>query len=128
MDWSLSLDDVVRELQTELSIALLEGAHEGAKIVAEDARQRHPYTDRTGALSDSIWADAATLSSSGRLSVNVVATKRYASYVNDGTKNEDGSQRNRPYPFLAPALERRMSGFVAALDVALLRGANKALK
>ena len=128
MAWELSLDDVARALEAELSLALIDGAHDAAKLVAEEARLRHPYADRTGGLSDSIWADAAKLRSSGVVSVNVVATKRYASFVNDGTKNKDGSQRNMPYPFLAPALDRRMSGVVATLEVALVRAAEKALR
>lgn len=118
--------EVLAALQAELSLAIVDGLHAGAVLVAEDAARLHPYKDRTGDLSASIHAEPATLSSSGRASVNVVASKRYGSFVNDGTKNEDGSQRTRPYPYLVPAYERRLSGVVASVEAAMVQGANRA--
>lgn len=125
---TLDVSGVLAAFEAEMTTALLDGAYEGAKIVAEEAAQRHPYTDRTGALTAGIGAEPATLTSGWRLTVRVVARKRYASFVDEGTKNKDGSQRNQPYPFLEPAYQRRMSGFVAALEVAMAQGAKKAFE
>lgn len=118
------VDQAVAGLLSALDRELTEAATDAAKLVAEEAASNHPYQNRTGRLQQRTVAGRTTgVASNGNLRFRVLGDTRYGSFVNDGTKNEDGSQRTRPYPFLAPAYERRMSGVAATFEVAMTRAA-----
>lgn len=69
------------------------------KSVADDARDRHKFQNRTHNLEDSIGGQL--LYNTGLESVGTVyAIEPYASFV------EEGTSRSRALPFLQPALDR----------------------
>jgi hypothetical protein len=68
-----------------------------AELTAEEARQNHPYTDRTGDLTDSLGTyPAQGKFRDGNLSAAAIAGTHYAKYVN----------AHPDYEFLGPAWER----------------------
>lgn len=69
------------------------GVEAGAREVIERAKSAHPYTDRTGDLTDSIGEDGWRFDRRSA-QVDVVAAMPYASFV------ERGTSRSRAYPFL----------------------------
>lgn len=107
--------------------ALCEEAIDSARVavalhasrVAEEARSTHPYTDRTGDLTDSIEA-LDTNREGDFVRGYVVAGMGYASYV------EEGTSRNRPYPYLRPAAERLDGALSEAADAELEGAAERA--
>lgn len=122
-----SADQAVAGLLSALDRELTEAAADAAKLVAEEAATRHPYQNRTGRLQQrTVPGRIMGLASRDNLRFQVLGDTRYGSFVNDGTRNEDGSQRTRPYPFLAPAYERRASGVAAIFEVAMIRAAESA--
>lgn len=78
--------------------AVTEGLEEGigtaAEMVAEEARARHPYVDRSGELTESTRATSAQVVREGVVVASVEATADHAVYV------------NRLRPFLEPAMAR----------------------
>lgn len=84
----------VRELIERKTLAYgIEYARRAARQAAQYAKANHAYTDRTGNLTRSI--QSVPTSTGAYLS----ARMGYAHFVEYGTK------RNKPYPFLRPALE-----------------------
>ena len=84
--------------------ALEEAVAELSRRAAERARAEHPYTDRTGNLPASI-GPRQTFVRGDRVEGGVEAQMPYASYIEEGTDNEDGSERIPPMPYLKPALD-----------------------
>ena len=98
----------VDALDRNLPIAL----KAGATVVMTHAKQNHPYTDRTGFLTQSIRPlDPTGTFSEGNLGVDILAgglfNVDYALCVEKGTE-VDGKRRNKPYPFMVPALDTQM--------------------
>lgn len=90
------IEEALQKLEDE-TLEALPGVIDGWSAgVAASARADHPYTDRTGSLTGSIEALPAR-DVGGRVEGGVVAGMSYASYV------ENGTERSRPYPYLAPA-------------------------
>ena len=81
-------------------------------LVINDARANHPYTDRTGHLTQSIMAGVVTVSDEN-VTAEVKAEKEYASFV------EMGTSRSKPFPFLLPAVERNQASFFRAVQKAM---------
>jgi hypothetical protein len=65
------------------------------QTVSQDAKEDHPYQDRTGELTRSIGFTVESWAMN-RIQVNVFATATYAEAV------EFGTSKSRPYPFLFP--------------------------
>ena len=87
-------------------------------LVVNEAKLHHPYTDRTGHLTDSIQVGPVLVSD--KLIEGVVeARMEYASYV------EFGTSRAKPYPFMVPALLKNIPKFRASVNAAILRAKAK---
>ncbi len=80
----------------------------GAEVVAFAARAEHPYTDRTGNLTESIEALPAVRTADGAVG-GVVAGASYAEFV----------ERRPEYAFLGPAARRSEDRLAHELDDAL---------
>lgn len=86
-DW----DGAVEALEEILGEAVLAGAEKGA----EEARESHPYADRSGNLTRSTRAVPGS-SSGGEAEAYITAEASYASFV------EQGTARQAARPFLEP--------------------------
>lgn len=73
-------------------------------LIINDARSDHPYTDRSGNLTQSIQPGAIEISDD-EVSAYVEARMQYASFV------EFGTSRAKAYPFLTPAMLRNAANF-----------------
>lgn len=83
-------------IKSALNRGVLRALEKAGDKVARSARDDHPYTDRTGDLTASIYATNPT----GEIpawETSVGGTTFYASYV------EHGTERSKPYPYLDPA-------------------------
>lgn len=101
---TIDLSDVKRALargQRALERETQRTVDDVAQAVADHAKTNHPYRDRTTNLTNSIQV----LPGPGLNEAQVFAGEEYASFVEEGTKREDGSQRSAPYPYMAPAAE-----------------------
>lgn len=90
------IEEALQKLEDETMEALPGVVETWGQVIAERARDVHPYTDRTGDLTASIEA-APARHVGERVEGGVVAGTSYASYV------EEGTDRARPYPYLEPA-------------------------
>lgn len=102
----------------EVGAAVDEGARAAVERqgerVAGAARADHPYQDRTGDLTTSLEGLPAMGSAlDGTLQGGAAAGTEYASYV------EEGTERSRPYPYLAPAAELTEPAFEQDADAQL---------
>lgn len=98
MDDSISaaIDRMQAAMEAEMLPLMLDvGEH-----VAAEARSGHTYTNRTGRLEASTRHGAASGRWRTGYRVDVVARRPYASFVDEGTS------RNRAYPYLLPAWRR----------------------
>lgn len=100
-----------------LDAAVMDGVEEcvrrASTTVAEQARENHPYTDRTGDLTASIQAQE-TVRAGDTVRGGVEATTEYASYV------------GRSHPYLEPAFQAQRSRIEGECDqvmAAAVRGA-----
>lgn len=117
----MSIDLAIAEMLAALDVEMPAAMLDATRTVADDAAAKHPYQNRTGRLQSRTVAGAVTgLASRGRVSGQVLGDTRYGSFVNDGTS------RNRPYPFLEPALVRKLPEVEARLDEGLQRAADRA--
>ena len=121
---------------------LLEAMSLSVDLVAEDARATHPYTDRTGKLTNSIAGHVQGSPLGGDLLGVVSAGAEYALYVEKGTRAHEirpthrkalrfpaeGGYRfakvvhhpgTQPQPFLEPALERKTPDIARAFTDAV---------
>lgn len=122
----VGVDAWVESLEAALTEEIADGMTRAAEMVAVEARSTHDYENRTGRLEERTMVGGVPLTTANRVTIKVVADTRYASYIEDGTKNADDSERIRPRRFLAKAAERRTSGIAAELSVALHRAAERA--
>lgn len=89
-----------RGVEHELEVAVLRAG----RAIAKQARQVHNYDDHTRTLTGSIDALTPTGSAlAGTLEGGAEATAEYASYIEDGTKHEDGTRRIEPRRYMAAA-------------------------
>lgn len=84
--------------------AIVTAAEMSQARVVNDARNDHPYKDRTQNLTNSIQPGAVEVTDDTVIAY-VEARMQYASFV------EFGTSRARAYPFLTPALLRNSNGF-----------------
>ena len=94
--WRARADRAVMRALDEVVAAI-------ARDAAERARASHPYTDRTGNLTASI-GPRENFTRGDVVEGGVEAQMPYASYIEEGTENEDGSTRIAALPYLGPAL------------------------
>jgi hypothetical protein len=118
----LDVEPLIGAILASVDDAVAEGALDGARIVAEQAAAVHPYTNRTGNLQRRTQAGRVVgRASRGLVRVDVLGDTRYGSFV------EEGTSRNRAYPYLAPAWLVRESDFARIVDEALTRGLERVL-
>ncbi len=118
----LDVEPLIGAILASVDDAVAEGALEGARVVAEQAAAVHPYTNRTGNLQRRTQAGRVVgRASRGLVRVDVLGDTRYGSFV------EEGTSRNRAYPYLAPAWLVRESDFARIVDEALTRGLERVL-
>jgi hypothetical protein len=106
-----AIEDMRRRIDGEMLPAMLDVA-EG---VVEDMKTGHTFTNRTGHLEGSMAHGGASGSLVRGYRVEVFARTRYASFVDQGTS------RNRPYPYLWPAWQRREDWATNVVNEALAR-------
>lgn len=117
----MSIDLAIAEMLAALDVEMPAAMGTATRAVADEAAARHPYQNRTGRLQSRTVPGIVTgLASRGRVTGQVLGDTRYGSFVNDGTS------RNRPYPFLEPALARKEGEVDAIFDAALERAAARA--
>ncbi len=121
----VGVDVWVADLTAALTTELAAGVERAGEMVAAEARANHDYENRSGTLQERTMVGGVPLTTANHVSIKVVADTRYASYIEDGTKNKDESERIRPRRFLAKAAERRESGMAAELSVALHRAGER---
>jgi len=107
-------------LEGALTEELAAGMERAAEVVAAEARANHDYENRTGTLEERTMVGGPVVTTANHVTAKVVADTPYGSYI------EDGTDRIRPRRFLARAAERRTSGMIAEIDVALFRAGEKA--
>ena len=90
--------DGIRILRREVDTELERAVRTTSREVSREAKRSHTYQDRTGRLTRSI-APLPTMGrfSAGDLEGGVTATRRYASYV------EEGTTRARAFQYLGTA-------------------------
>ncbi len=118
----LDVEPLIGAILASVDDAVAEGVLDGARVVAEQAAAVHPYTNRTGNLQRRTQAGRVVgRASRGLVRVDVLGDTRYGSFV------EEGTSRNRAYPYLAPAWLVRESDFARIVDEALTRGLERVL-
>ncbi len=83
---------------------IVQGVQITQALVVNEAKNKHPFKDRTQALTNSI-RPARIVITNDRVEARVAALMQYASFV------EFGTSRSRPFPFLAPAILKNQSQF-----------------
>lgn len=73
-------------------------------LIVNDAKNDHPYVDRTGNLTNSIQPGEIEITDD-EVTAYVEANMEYATFV------EFGTSRAKPYPFLTPAMLRQAGNF-----------------
>jgi hypothetical protein len=118
----LDVEPLIGAILASVDDAVAKGVLDGARVVAEQAAAVHPYTNRTGNLQRRTQAGRVVgRASRGLVRVDVLGDTRYGSFV------EEGTSRNRAYPYLAPAWLVRESDFARIVDEALTRGLERVL-
>lgn len=118
----LDVEPLIGAILASVDDAVAEGVLDGARVVAEQAAAVHPYTNRTGNLQRRTQAGRVVgRASRGLVRVDVLGDTRYGSFV------EEGTSRNRAYPYLAPAWLAREADFARIVDEALTRGLERVL-
>ena len=108
----------LKELPNVIAIASVEALQAVGFKIEQTAKDNHPYEDRTGNLTRSIYSKV--VSEEKQKPVGYVgATMHYARYV------EKGTARARAYPYLNPALIAVMKG---AVGMAILKDKMGALR
>lgn len=106
----------------QLDVELAHAAQRIADDVAAEARRDHPYTDRTGRLTQSTQAMPPRGEfSNNNLRAVVVAGAPYASYLEGRTElgeAEDGTW-DRAYAFLMPAWARSEGKALETVEAAM---------
>lgn len=102
---------MLRDVDRALPFALADGG----QIVADEAKQNHPYTNRTGKLEASTRLRSVRGSLRSGYTIEVVGDTKYGAFV------EFGTERSRAYPFLRPAWYLRQSDVVREVEGAMER-------
>lgn len=113
----LGVEDVVTNLSKlppEIARELAVAADVTTKLIVNEAKQNHPYMDRTGNLTQSIQQGVIVILDDG-VDATVEARQPYASYV------EFGTARSKPYPFMWPAVAAHQQTFFRQCKAALKR-------
>lgn len=142
--WDIEID--TRELEhawAQARNALSDGIRRGVQLAveegAEQARSAHPYTDRTGKLTQSISGKVLVSTTGGATGV-IEAKASYASYVEGGTAahairgnpflrfqvngqwvtttKEVQHPGTKPYPFMGPAYTKAERVLVREVEIA----------
>lgn len=117
----MDLERAVGELQASLERELAAGMLTVARMVADEAATRHPYTNRTGTLQRRTVAGRVRGSLRvGHWTAEVLGDTPYGGFV------EFGTSRNRPYPYLVPAWGRRADDAAATIGRSLEDAARRA--
>jgi len=114
MDLAAAIEEMLHRIDGEMLPAMLDVA-EG---VVDDMKTGHTFTNRTGRLEASMRHGGASGTLLRGYRVDVLASTRYASYVDEGTS------RNRPYPYLWPAWRRREQWATDVANAALAVAVN----
>ncbi len=77
-----AFNDAERKLEPRIKTAL----QLGADLVVREAKTNHDYTDRTGALTNSIMADDIQGSFASGMSITVSAGAKHSVFVEEDTK------------------------------------------
>lgn len=105
------LDKLVKNI-SKYSDEVLKGVVAACQMtqarIVNDARNDHPYKDRTGNLTNSIVPGEVVIDDK-EVTAYVQARMQYASFV------EFGTSRARAYPFLTPAMLRNAANFRKAV-------------
>ena len=109
-EFKRSCEEARRELDAGLYSAVKEAAEAGAK----EARDNHPYRNRTGMLERNTVA-LMLREGFNNYEGEIFANREYASYVNDGTS------RSRPYPFMPQAEAKARQVFDRIVDSTVAR-------
>lgn len=96
----------------EALIQIMKATYHGVVLIANEARDNHPYTDRTGNLTQSIQTKPAELKGGNKITAEVHAGMEYAAAVELGGTSKHKSKKGRKYsikrpayPYLLPAME-----------------------
>jgi hypothetical protein len=125
---SLDVDEIERRghaLFDALDDEMAHAIERAGEIIAEEARQNHAFTNRTGDLEASIRSiPPVGRFLDGTLRGGVVADMPYASYVEGSEIGAEASASARP--FLQPALEQKQSELDDEVQAAANRAAERA--
>lgn len=121
----VGIEQAVAALQGAVTEETERGMVRACQMVADEAAANHDYENRTGRLQSRTVPGRVT-TSGHRVTGLVLGDTRYGKYIEEGTKNADGSERIRPRKFLEKAAERRSSGIAAEFDIALGEAARRA--
>lgn len=105
------MDALIKNLSRypdELVKGCVQAAQITQALIVNDAKQDHPYKDRTGNLTNSIQPGDVVVDDN-EVTAFVEARMQYASFV------EFGTSRAVPYPFLVPAMLRQVKNFKQAV-------------
>lgn len=120
---TFSLDAQLGSLAAALDDEARAAMLDGARIVADEAAAHHPYTNRTGRLqSRTVAGRVRGNASRGRVRAEVLGDTRYGSFV------EEGTSRNRPYPYLAPAAAAKGDEVAEGVAEACARALERAFR
>lgn len=115
------LDAAIGGLQASLDEEGSAAFLRAAGLVADDARSTHAFANRTRLLESRIVpGQVRGRLLAGNLQADVLGATRYGGYV------EEGTRRNRPYPYLAPASDHAFTGMIAELEAGLATAARRA--
>lgn len=106
----------LKEASDTLHDGMYSAVHEAADLGAKEARDTHPYTNRTYNLENkTVGRMLREDRQAGVYAGDIIAKPRYASYVNDGTS------RSRPYPFMPQAERKARQVFDRIVDSTIAR-------
>lgn len=110
------LEQAIKSVLDKIGEGADQGAIAAAKVVADQAKSSHPYTDRSGDLTSSITPPDYTSGSlaSGNLECAVVAMEPYAGFV-----------EAKGFKFLEPAFEASIPQVEQAFATAVEQALNK---
>lgn len=111
------INDLLRNINNHKSIiqtAVAAAVATVTKEIAIQARQNHPFTNRTTNLENSIQALPVQIDGN-MVNGAVNAGMEYAAYV------EYGTSRSAPYPYLHPAVEANKENLINTIAAAIDR-------
>lgn len=100
-DWAAAYEGLVQDIE--------HAAQEAAEAAIAEMQRNHPYTDRTGLLTEGMYVRDGQRTRL-RCTKFVEFRAPYAGFVNDGTA------RSRPYPFLPQGVEAAQKRLDECMD------------